>query len=499
MLESLQRGGAPRTHFGSALDIVHGTDKGGSYFNPDLSLNSGYGLTRLNTYDPKENQEELLGGIAGDSRWWTRNERLHEYFNKYKDVPLDELDSLDPKLRLFIESYKKELNDPKYAIAAYKGREKAVNNDAILDRKAQNKYKKMRDPTIVANAIGIDRPTDATYAEADGFLPANAYDTPERAEIADALYAPQEVDVTEKKGEDVITPRLGAELGKEWAGVKKSFDINGRMKQWDAADKVQRHSGTQTERILKSTEGFQRTGDGSFIDTGMGKAYAGDGYRMRDRFHGTPERPAVYSDDYESLMEIGPLDKELKGNYDAVAALDAGDARSINNMTSRMILQDHGEGPWHHPMMNWQARKARGEVLDIPENAEAFAQQEQKGYEDAGKQMTRKAGLNKRDLDTAISEALLGENPKYDAVPSDDRLDTAMNVIKRLIESGAATFDDAINVVSYMMYDRPLKKSFDIDSAMASHDQSYSAEPIQRSGTEAFQRMGLFGAKRTPQ
>lgn len=38
--------------------------------------------------------------------------------------------------------------------------------------------------------------------------------------------------------------------------------------------------------------------------------------------------------------------------------------------------------------------------------------------------------------------------------------------------------------------------TFDINSAIASRDQSYSAEPIQRADTEAFQRMGLFGAGR---
>lgn len=38
--------------------------------------------------------------------------------------------------------------------------------------------------------------------------------------------------------------------------------------------------------------------------------------------------------------------------------------------------------------------------------------------------------------------------------------------------------------------------TFDINAAMASRDQSYSAEPIQRADTEAFQRMDLFGRKR---
>lgn len=38
--------------------------------------------------------------------------------------------------------------------------------------------------------------------------------------------------------------------------------------------------------------------------------------------------------------------------------------------------------------------------------------------------------------------------------------------------------------------------TFDINAAMASHDQSHDPEPVQRPRTETFQRMGLFGRRR---
>lgn len=38
--------------------------------------------------------------------------------------------------------------------------------------------------------------------------------------------------------------------------------------------------------------------------------------------------------------------------------------------------------------------------------------------------------------------------------------------------------------------------TFDINAAIASRDQSYSAEPVQRAANEPFQRMGYFGRRK---
>lgn len=218
-------------------------------------------------------------------------------------------------------------------------------------------------------------------------------------------------------------------------------------------------------------ERFAKTGDGFFIDNGTGRAFAGDGQRALE--NGTLR----VGDDYESLWDIGPIEKELKANYDPAAALDAGDEKSINHTTARMALQEFGEGPWHHPMMNWQAKKARGVIADIPENAAAFAQQEQKDQEALNKTMNKKAGRSKRDLDTALTEIATGENPGYFALPSGRSVSAFIDQVMGHMQAGMS-FEDAIDTVAESMTGRPLKKSCDIDQAIADR------QPTGRMGPE---------------
>ena len=53
---------------------------------------------------------------------------------------------------------------------------------------------------------------------------------------------------------------------------------------------------------------------------------------------------------------------------------------------------------------------------------------------------------------------------------------------------------DAVRGIKEDEYKRHFSRS--IDDLIASRDQSYSAEPVQRAATEAFQRMGQFGNRR---
>lgn len=122
---------------------------------------------------------------------------------------------------------------------------------------------------------------------------------------------------------------------------------------------------------------------------------------------------------------------------------------------------------WHHPMMNRSAERARGNTPD-DETAE----------EQAVKQMARKTGRNKRDLDTALTEIATGENPAYNALPPGRSVDAFIDQVMGHMQAGMS-FEDAINTAAESMTGRSLKKSCDIDSRM---DQWSAAGRAQHIG-----------------
>ena len=119
---------------------------------------------------------------------------------------------------------------------------------------------------------------------------------------------------------------------------------------------------------------------------------------------------------------------------------------------------------WKHPMMRQDAVEARGEV---PGDEEAWTQ--------AAKQMNRKTGRSKRDLDTAVTEVAIGENPKYHALPPGRSVEAFIDRVVGHVQAGMS-FEDALDLAAEDMAGRSLRKSFDIDRAI---------ESIQKAGGNA--------------
>ncbi len=104
---------------------------------------------------------------------------------------------------------------------------------------------------------------------------------------------------------------------------------------------------------------------------------------------------------------------------------------------------------WDHPMMRPSAETARGNVPDDESAREQYI-----------KQMNRKTGRSKRDLDTAVTEVAIGENPEYSALPPGRSIDAFIDQVIGNMQTGMS-FEDAIDFVAESMVGRSLKRSLD--------------------------------------